>query len=153
MCIGVSTPPSKTPPPLSCQAPLKLVNCPSPPFSAIPTFYIGFSWTPPLKVGFFSEPKILKFFIPIPSYLLKGTKFLGKISYFEFLVITKNNNIFPYKLFLSLNISDFNLLSDNCNPPEKKFPAVLSSPLFFKFGWRLNPRPLYRKGGGGVHTM
>ena len=29
MCLGVSTPPSKTPPPLSCQAPLKSANCPS----------------------------------------------------------------------------------------------------------------------------
>ena len=44
----------------------------------------------------------------MPSYLLEVTKSLGKISQFEFLVITEKN-IFAYKLFLSLNISDFNL--------------------------------------------
>ena len=41
------------------------------------------------------------------SYLLKVTKFLVKISQFEFLVMTEKN-IFAYKLFLSSNISDFN---------------------------------------------
>ena len=94
----------------------------------------------------------------IPSYLLKVTKFLGKISQFEFLVMTKKN-IFAYKLFLSLSISDFNLC-DNCTPPlpsEKNHPLfpynsplkveVLSSPSFLKFGLRLNhPSPL-QKGG------
>ena len=44
----------------------------------------------------------------MPSYLLKVTKFLGKIFQFEFLVMTEKR-IFPFKLFLSLNISDFNL--------------------------------------------
>ena len=42
----------------------------------------------------------------MPSYRLKVTKFLGKISQFEFLVIIKKK-FFAYKLFLSLNISDF----------------------------------------------
>ena len=41
-------------------------------------------------------------------YLLKLTKFVGKISQFEFLVMTEKN-VFAYKLLLSLNISDFNL--------------------------------------------
>ena len=45
----------------------------------------------------------------MPSHLLKVTKLLGEISQFEFLVMTEKN-IFAYKLFLSLNISDFNLL-------------------------------------------
>ena len=65
-----------------------------------------------------------------PQYhLLKVTKFLGKISQFEFLVITKKN-IFAYKLFLSLNISDFNLLCDNCTPLKKSHPLFPSnSPL------------------------
>ena len=36
------------------------------------------------------------------------TKFLVKISQFKFLAMTKKN-IFIYKLFLSLNISDFSL--------------------------------------------
>ena len=57
------------------------------------------------------------------SYLLKVTKFLGKISQFEFLVMTEKN-IFAYKLFLSLNISDFNLfLCENCNPLKKVTPS------------------------------
>ena len=58
----------------------------------------------------------MSFSSSIPSYLLKVTKFLDKISQFEFLVVTKKN-IFAYKLFLSLDISDFNLLCDNCTPP------------------------------------
>ena len=64
---------------------------------------------------------------------------------------------FAYKLFLSLNISDFNLfLCENCNAPSPPathlFPSnpplkveVLSSPPYWKFGWRLNP---LQKGGG-----
>ena len=44
----------------------------------------------------------------MPSYLLKVTKFLGKISQLKFLVMTEEN-IFVYKFFLALNISDFNL--------------------------------------------
>ena len=85
-------PPSKTPPLsfLPSPTPLKSTNCPSPPFWQSPPLYIGFS---PLL---------------IPSYLLKVTKFLGKISQFEFLVMTETNS-FAYKLYLSLNISDFNL--------------------------------------------
>ena len=45
----------------------------------------------------------------MPSYLLKVTKFLGKISQLEFLVMTEKKNIFAYKVFLSLNISYFSL--------------------------------------------
>ena len=75
-------------------------------------------------------------------------------------------NIFAYKPFLSLNISDFNLfLSENCNPHEKShpyFPAippvkveVLSSPPppFFEnlIG---GSTPHQQKGVGvGVHAM
>ena len=55
------------------------------------------------------NPQNIKVFSSlIPSYLLQVTKFLGKISQFELLVMTEKN-IFAYKLFLSLNISDFNL--------------------------------------------
>ena len=55
-----------------------------------------------------------------------------------------SKNIFAYKLFLSLNISDFNhFLSENCTRPREKsyslFPSnlplkieVLSSPPFFE---------------------
>ena len=39
---------------------------------------------------------------------LKVNKFLGKISQFEFLVMTEKN-IFAYNFFLTLNISEFNL--------------------------------------------
>ena len=44
-----------------------------------------------------------------PSYLLKITKFLLKVSQFELFVMTEKN-IFVYELFLSLNISDFSYL-------------------------------------------
>ena len=57
--------------------------------------------------SFFWQTVLILIFL-IPSYLLKVTKFLGKISQFEFLVMSKKN-IFAYKLFLPLNISDFNL--------------------------------------------
>ena len=40
--------------------------------------------------------------------LLKVTKFLVKVSQFEFLVMAEKN-IVVYKLFFSLNISDFTL--------------------------------------------
>ena len=73
----------------------------------------------PLKVGFFSEPpKYESFSSLIPPYFLKVTKFLGKTSHFQVLVM----NIFAYKNFLSLNISDFNLF----------FMLKLQTPLFLK---------------------
>ena len=68
-------------------------------------------------------------------------------------------NIFAYKLFLSINISDFNLfLCENCNPPRKIHPLfpsnpplkveVLSSlPHFLKIWLEAQPAPL-QKGGG-----
>ena len=52
--------------------------------------------------------RVVQFSSLIPSYLLKVTKFLGKISQCEFLVMTEKY-IFAYNFFLSLNISDFNL--------------------------------------------
>ena len=49
-----------------------------------------------------------------PSYLLKVNKSLVKTSQFKFLVMTKKN-IFVYKRFLLLNISDFSyFLCKNC---------------------------------------
>ena len=56
--------PSKTPPHLSCQAHLKSANCLSPLFRQSPPLYIGFSWAPPLKVRFFSEPLNINIFHP-----------------------------------------------------------------------------------------
>ena len=94
----------------------------------------------------------------MPSYLLKVTKLLVRISQFEFLVM---KNIFVYKLFLSLDISSFSLfLYKNCNLPLKKvtplFPSnptvkieVLSSPPLLKIGWKVQPPS--RKGGEGAH--
>ena len=96
--IGVSPLPplQKYHPHFSCQVPLKLSNCPSPPplFSNRPCILV-FCEPPlphPLKVGSFSElPKYRSFSSLIPSYLLKITKFFSKISQFEFLVMTEKN--------------------------------------------------------------
>ena len=65
------------------------------------------------------------------SYLLKVTKFLVKISQFEFLVMTKKN-ILAYKLFLSSNISDFNLFSETPLFPATPFKSwgPVKPPLF-----------------------
>ena len=76
----------------------------------------------------------------MPSYVLKVTKFLGKVSQFEFLVMTEKN-IFAYKLFL------INFLCENCNPPEK----IHSPPPFRKFGWRFNLSPPAERRGGAAH--
>ena len=54
------------------------------------------------------NPKTISFSSFTPSDLLKVTKFLVKISQFEFLV-TAEQRILVYKLFLSLNIPDFSL--------------------------------------------
>ena len=47
VCIGVSTLPQKHYPLLSCQAPLKSTNCPSPLFQAIPPSISVFREPPP----------------------------------------------------------------------------------------------------------
>ena len=55
---------------------------------------------PPRKFVFFSKrPKSLSSLSLTPSYLLKVTKFLIKISYFKFSVMTEKN-IFARKRFL-----------------------------------------------------
>ena len=100
------------------------------PFLGNAPLHIGFSKPPPhpLKVGSFIElPKYLSFSSLIPSYLLKATKLLGGISQFQFLVMTEKN-ILAYKLFLSLNISYFNLfLCENCNPCYKNVTNLFLS--------------------------
>ena len=94
VCIGLSP----TPLSLSCQAPLKSTNCPSPPFLRNSPPIYWFSLIPP-KVGSFSEPQKYESSLSlIPSYLLKVTKFLHKISQFEFLVMSEKN-IFGYEFF------------------------------------------------------
>ena len=88
---------------------IKSANCQSPPFEAIALSILVFREPPPPKNWILQWiPKILKFFTLNPSNLLKVTKFLVKISQFEFFVMTEKN-IFVYQLFLSLNISDFSL--------------------------------------------
>ena len=95
----------------------------------------------------------------IPSYLLKVTKFLGKTSQFEFLVMTEKN-IFAYKLFLSLNMLYFILFfmrQLQSTPPQKSHPLfpsnlplklkVLSSPPLFE-NLVGGSTPPCRKGGG-----
>ena len=117
VCIGVSTPLKNTIHSfLPRSLPLNLQTVQAPFLSNPPSILVFRE--PSLKVGFFSEPQKYQSFSSLtPSYLLKVTKFLVKISQFEFLVMTEKN-IFAYKLFLSLNISDFNLfLCENCNPP------------------------------------
>ena len=60
------------------------------------------------------------------SYLLKVTKFLVKISQFESLVTTEQR-ILVYKLFLSLNIPDSSLFFvEKLQPPplEKSRPPL-----------------------------
>ena len=74
-----------------------------------------FPWTP--------TPNLLKFFI---SYLLKVTKFLVKLSQFEFL--EKIQRILVYRLFLSLNIPDFSLFFvEILQPPMKKVTPIFPS--------------------------
>ena len=52
-------------------------------------------------------------------YKIKNNKILVKLSQFKFLVNT-DRNIFAYKLFLSLNISDFSLFFGQKLDPEQK---------------------------------
>ena len=147
--------PLKTPL-LSCQAPLKSANFPNPPFfrQCPPTYWFFETPPHPLKVGSFIErPKYLSFSSLIPSYLLKATKLLGGISQFQFLVMTEKN-ILAYKLFLSLNISYFNLfLCENCNPCYKivtnlfsqqtlsKVEVLSNNPLFENLVGSSTPSP------------
>ena len=105
---AINPPLKNTTPSLSRQ---NLQTAQAPLFKGNPPLYIElvFCELSQVKVGFFSEhPKYQSFSSLTPSYLLKVTKFLVKISQFEFLVMTEKN-IFVYKLFLSLNVSDFSL--------------------------------------------
>ena len=116
--IGLSTPAQKHHPSFLLSPPLNQQTVQAPRFQAISHYILVFQdQNPPPKSQLFQwTPKILKFLSLIPSYYSKVTKFLGKISQFEFLAMTEKN-IFVYKLFLSLNISDFDLfLCENCNP-------------------------------------
>ena len=96
VCIGVSTCPSKAPPPL------KSTKCLSPPFLGNSHLYTVFFREPPspLKVQFFSGPQKYSSFSPLTlSYLLKITKFLIKVSQFEFFVMTERKTFLLINLF------------------------------------------------------
>ena len=56
VCIGVSTPPKKIPPPLFLAKPSFLQTVQVLHFQAVSHLNIVFFCEPPLKVGFFSEP-------------------------------------------------------------------------------------------------
>ena len=107
VCIGVSTP-----------LPLKSSNYPSPSLFLVNSpLYIGFFENPPSYKSHFSvNPQYNSFWSIIPSYILKVTKFLGKISQFEFLVMTEKN-IFAYKLFFVIKYFRFQFIyfCKNCN--------------------------------------
>ena len=74
---------------------------------------------------------VYHFTIPlIPSYLLKVTKFLGKICPYEFLVMTEKN-IFVF--FVIKYFRFYFFLCENCKPPpaplwKKSSPFPLNSP-------------------------
>ena len=128
-------PPSKTPPLFLANSPpsfnpLNLQTVQAPFFRQFPPLYHFFCELPPLKVRFFSGcPKYQSFSFLTPFCLLKVTKFLVKISQFEFLVMTEKN-IFVYKLFLLLNISDFSFFFVKiATPLEKVSPLFSSKPL------------------------
>ena len=103
MCIGVSSP-------------LKNTN-------------LLFFNKPPLKSENRQAPLLKQFSLikPIPSHLLKVTKFLVEISQFKFLVMRQRKTSWG----------------------PAKFPT------FWNFGWRLNPHPppLPRPVERGVNTM
>ena len=127
VCIGVSASPQKYYAPLSFQAPLKSANCWSPLLRQFP-LYIGSLWTAP-------QPKNRIFqWTPII--------FLVKISQSKFLVMTEKD-IFVYKLFLSLIISDTNLFF-----MWKLHPSFPSTPFWRLRSWDPVKQPLF----WGSHT-
>ena len=162
VCIGVSIPLKNTASLFLAISNLQTVQAPV--FRQSPPLY-WFFVNLPLKLGFFSEPpKCYSFASLTPSYLLEVTKFLVKISQFEFLVMTEQN-IFLYKLFFLIKYFRFQFIFYvNIAPPLKKsppfFPAtpskveVLSSPPpFLQFWLEVQPCPPAERGGGMQHTM
>ena len=139
---------------LCCQAPpppLNLQTVPTPLFKQPPP--------PPLKVGFLSEcPKYQSFSSLTPFYLLKVMKFLVNICQFEFLVMIEKN-VFVYKLFLSLNISDLFIFFCKIATRWKELPPLFQQPPsqswgpvqppFLKIWWEVQS-PQQK---GSVHTI
>ena len=107
LCIGVSTPPhlKNTTSYFSLSTLLNLQTAHAPPLGTS-LLYIGFE-NPPLKSHFSVNHHNIKTFSSLtPSHLLKVTKFLVKMSYFN----SYDRKItFLFINFLSLNIPDFSL--------------------------------------------
>ena len=116
VCIRVSTLPQKhnTPSFLATTSPSLNQQT----FQAPPLFRQseGDFVSPPLKVRFFSLNTI---------YLLKVTRFLGKISQFEFLVMAEKN-IFACKLFIMKYFRFYFIFYVKIAPPEKSHPPSKS---------------------------
>ena len=130
------------------------------PFSGNPPRYWFFVNPLPLKIWFFlwTSKNIKNFSSSTSSYLVRVTKFLVKIIQFHFLV-TAEETISVYKLFLSLNILYFMLklqlrekghpFSHSWNPPLK-IKVLSSSTTFWKFGRTFKPPPAERVA---LHTI
>ena len=83
---------------------------------------------PPLKIGFFSDPIILKFFILNPIPFFKVTNFLVKIPHFKFLVMTEKH--FWFIIFFCHYIFQISVyfLFTNFNPLKKVTPPFSTTP-------------------------
>ena len=125
MCVGVST----------ASPPLKTLPHHQPPPPRQYPFILFFCEPLPLKIRFFGEPQKCKSFSSsTPPYLLKVTKFVVKISQFEFLVMTEKN--FCLQTFFV--IKSYFSLCQNCNHPHfptnftMKIQVLSSCPPFLK---------------------
>ena len=157
VCIGYHLSPSKTSPSLFCQASppatFNLQTAQAPLFRYSLCSILVFCKHPPphLKIGFFSEPKILNW----------------NISQFEFFVMT-GKNIFVCKLFFHqiFQVLGYFLCKNCTSPPHSKrspssFPStlsknlgVVSSPPLFEKLVGSSTHPPDRKGGGaGAHYV
>ena len=116
-CIGVSTTPSKTPPPLFCQVPpLNLQTVQANPFLDNPPYILVFLEPPPLphlKTGFFRflvNPRDIKTFL------------LLNISDFSFFY-RKSHPLFPINLPLKIEILQcppfLKILLESESPPQQ----------------------------------
>ena len=111
MCALGYQSPSKKPPFFAKPSPSSICKLSKPPvFRQFSPYIFVFRdpprpSPPPPKIGLFSEPPQYYNFSSLNlPHDLNLTKFLAKISHFNFLVMTEKNN-FVDKFFLSLNIS------------------------------------------------
>ena len=95
VCVLVSIPPQKPPPPLSWHTPLKSANCSSPFFYAIPPLYLLFVKSPLWKSDLSMNAQILTFFILNSILTFKSNYILLHSSNF---LLTPISNIY-FKMF------------------------------------------------------